>query len=59
MEYASASSDGTPRYTLVYAIALESTGQRPAAIEVLEEGLEKHGENAELRNAYLHFKQQP
>ncbi|MEJ8569625.1 tetratricopeptide repeat protein [Elongatibacter sediminis] len=48
---AAANDPGNPRYAYVHAVALYESGQSARALDVLRDALERHPDNAELRQA--------
>jgi predicted CXXCH cytochrome family protein len=55
---AAASPEAIPRFALVYAIALNSQGQLQESVDYLQAALETFGNDPELRNAYVQFRDQ-
>ncbi len=52
------SPEATPRFALVYAVALNSQGQTTDAIKVLETALGRFSDDPDLINAFREFSQQ-
>jgi len=59
LQQAALSSAATPRYALVYAVALNSLGQHEESVKFLEQALLRFGDEPELLNAYAEFSRQP
>jgi predicted CXXCH cytochrome family protein len=58
LQLAAESPDGTARFALVYAIALNSQGKTTEAIKVLETALRRFTNDPELINAFSEFSSQ-
>jgi predicted Zn-dependent protease len=59
LRQAAQSSEATPRYALVYAVALNSLGQHDESVRFLEQALQRFGDEPELLNAFIEFSSQP
>jgi HEAT repeat protein len=59
LQEAAQSIEAIPRYALVYAVALNSIGEHEESINVLEQAIQKFGDEPELLNAYTEFSRQP
>jgi len=58
LRIAAASEEATPRYAIVHALALNSTGQTEAALKVLGSALDRFGADPQLQQAYREFSAQ-
>ncbi len=58
LEHAALSPDATPRFALVYAVALNSQGRTREAIQFLETALQRFVDDPALVNAFAEFSKQ-
>jgi predicted CXXCH cytochrome family protein len=58
LEHAALSPDATPRFALVYAVALNSQGRTREAIQFLETALQRFVDDPALVNAFSEFSKQ-